>query len=47
LHRAIGVMFQPEHERQRNYVPTEMTKRYDAFIFLPETRVLKSLHASD
>ncbi|MBK1645762.1 hypothetical protein CKO25_14095 [Thiocapsa imhoffii] len=42
-HRAIGVVFDPEHERTRNYVPTRMTERYDAFIHLARTRALEPL----
>ncbi|WP_170164815.1 erythromycin esterase family protein [Thiocapsa rosea] len=36
-HRAIGVVFRPEHERTRNYVPTRMAERYDALIYLEAT----------
>jgi erythromycin esterase-like protein len=43
-HRAIGVVYNPEHERFGNYVPTIMPKRYDAFIFLDETTALHPIH---
>ncbi|TVR65109.1 MAG: erythromycin esterase family protein [Candidatus Competibacteraceae bacterium] len=43
-HRAIGVIFIPERERLSNYVPTRLTERYDAFVFLPRTRALDPLH---
>jgi erythromycin esterase len=43
-HRAIGVVYNPEHERMGNYVPTILPMRYDAFIFLDETRALHPLH---
>jgi len=43
-HRAIGVVYNPEHERFGNYVPTIMPKRYDAFIFLDETSALHPIH---
>jgi len=36
-HRAIGVVYNPEHERYGNYVPTSLARRYDAFIYLDET----------
>ena len=43
-HRAIGVIFIPERERLSNYVPTRLTERYDAFVFLPRTHALDPLH---
>jgi erythromycin esterase-like protein len=43
-HRAIGVVYNPEHERYGNYVPTIMPRRYDAFIYLDETTALHPLH---
>lgn len=43
-HRAIGVVFNPEYERLGNYVPTILPMRYDAFIFLNETKALHPLH---
>jgi erythromycin esterase len=43
-HRAIGVVYQPERERHGNYVPTIMNQRYDAFIFLDESRALHPLY---
>lgn len=43
-HRAIGVVYNPEHERFGNYVPTILPKRYDAFIFLDETTALHPIH---
>ncbi|SEA42534.1 erythromycin esterase family protein [Microbulbifer marinus] len=42
-HRAVGVVYDPEWERG-NYVPTELARRYDAFIHLEETRALHPLH---
>jgi erythromycin esterase-like protein len=42
-HRAIGVVYNPEHERFGNYVPSVMTQRYDAFIYLDKTRALHPL----
>lgn len=43
-HRAIGVVYNPEHERFGNYVPTILPKRYDAFIFIDETTALHPIH---
>ena len=43
--RAIGVVYQPRHEGRLNQVPTSLSERYDAFIFVDETRALHSLHA--
>ncbi len=43
-HRAIGVVYHPEYERFGNYVPTVLPRRYDAFLFLNETRALRPLH---
>ncbi len=44
-HRGIGVVYDPRQESRGNYVPTELSKRYDAFIFVDKTHALKSLHA--
>lgn len=41
-HRAIGVVYHPERERG-NYVPTMIPKRYDAFIYLDQTKALSPL----
>lgn len=41
-HRAIGVTYTPAYERY-NYVPTQIGKRYDAFIYLDKTNALKPL----
>jgi erythromycin esterase len=43
-HRAIGVVYNPEHERFGNYVPSLLPERYDAFIFLDETSALHPIH---
>lgn len=42
--RAIGVVYNPLAERWGNYVPTIVPKRYDAFMFIDETRALDPLH---
>ena len=43
-HRAIGVVYHPELEHHGNYVPTILPGRYDAFIYLDETRAVAPLH---
>ncbi|WP_400192842.1 erythromycin esterase family protein [Hymenobacter sp. B81] len=42
-HRAIGVVYRPERERLGNYVPTVVPERYDAFLYLDQTRALHPL----
>lgn len=42
-HRAIGVVYHPGRERG-NYVPTKLSSRYDAFLFLNKTNALHPLH---
>lgn len=43
-HRAIGVVYNPTHEKYGNYVPSVMSSRYDAFIYIDETNALNPLH---
>lgn len=43
-HRAIGVVYDPSYERWGNYVPTIMSRRYDAFMYIDETRAVDPLH---
>jgi erythromycin esterase-like protein len=43
-HRAIGVVYNPQHEQYGNYVPTILPLRYDAFIYLDKTKALHPLH---
>jgi erythromycin esterase len=43
-HRAIGVVYDPRMEQWGNYVPTILSHRYDALIFLDDTRALDPLH---
>jgi erythromycin esterase-like protein len=43
-HRAVGVVYNPEHEARGNYVPTELSRRYDHFVFIDQSTALKSLH---
>jgi erythromycin esterase len=42
-HRAIGVVYDPEREKFRNYVPSLISERYDALIFLDTTSALHPL----
>ena len=41
-HRAIGVVYHPSSERG-NYVPTKLSSRYDAFLYLDKTKALHPL----
>lgn len=43
-HRAIGVVYRPEREKYGNYVPSILNGRYDAFIYIDETKALHPLH---
>jgi erythromycin esterase-like protein len=43
-HRAIGVVYDPRREAYGNYVPSIIPLRYNAFIYLDETRALHPLH---
>ncbi len=43
-HRAIGVVYDPRSERFGNYVPTVLPYRYDALLYVDETRALRPLH---
>jgi erythromycin esterase len=42
-HRAIGVVYHPESERG-NYVPSQMTSRYDALLYFEKSKALHPLH---
>lgn len=42
-HRAVGVVYHPEREAYGNYVPTMISKRYDAFLFFDQTTALEPL----
>ncbi|MGE3611058.1 MAG: erythromycin esterase family protein [Bacteriovoracaceae bacterium] len=42
-HRAIGVVYHPEHELRGNYVPTAVAKRYDGLVFFNSTQALRPL----
>jgi erythromycin esterase len=43
-HRTVGVVYNPGYEQYGNYVPTILPMRYDAFIYLDETKALNPLH---
>jgi erythromycin esterase-like protein len=43
-HRAIGVVYDPRTEHWGNYVPTILPGRYDAFIYIDETKAVDALH---
>lgn len=45
-HRAIGVVYNADYEQYGNYVPTIVPLRYDAFIYLNQTKALHPLHVS-
>ncbi len=42
-HRAIGVVYQPNSDRNGNYVPTSLSQRYDGFVFVDQTHALTPL----
>jgi erythromycin esterase-like protein len=42
-HRAIGVVYDPTKDHSRNYVPSRIPERYDAFVFLDKTNALHPL----
>jgi erythromycin esterase-like protein len=46
-HRAIGVVYQPSLERYGNYVTTVLPGRYDALIYIDESKALHPLHMKD
>ncbi len=41
--RAIGVVYHPEYEHAGNYVPTALSLRYDALLYIDETQALRPL----
>ena len=42
-HRAVGVVYDPDHEGRSQYVPTSLVGRYDAFVYMDETTALHPL----
>ena len=43
-HRAIGVVYDPRDEKSGNYVPSIIPERYDAFLFIDETKAIHPLN---
>lgn len=43
-HRAIGVVYAPERERYGNYVTFVMPERYDAFLYIDQTKALHAMN---
>ena len=43
-HRAIGVVYHPASEKLSNYVPSILSSRYDALVYLDKTTALHPLH---
>ncbi|MBC2839514.1 erythromycin esterase family protein [Robiginitalea sp. SC105] len=43
-HRAIGVVYHPEHERIGNYVPSILPERYDAFIHIDRSEAVHPMY---
>lgn len=43
-HRAIGVVYDPYDRRGGSFVPTSLSRRYDAFIYLEKAQALHPLH---
>jgi erythromycin esterase len=39
-HRAVGVVYNPQWEQYGNYVQSQMANRYDAFVFIDESKAL-------
>ena len=42
-HRAIGVVYRPQYERYGNYVPTVLPRRYDAFLYIDQSKGVRPL----
>ncbi|MBY0123522.1 erythromycin esterase family protein [Bacillus sp. S/N-304-OC-R1] len=43
VHRAIGVVYSPLHEQYGNYVPSRMSERYDAFVYINSSNAVNPL----
>lgn len=41
--RAVGVVYEPAYDSAGNFVPTNLAKRYDSFIYIDETNSLHPL----
>lgn len=42
-HRAVGVVYDPHRERG-NYVSSDVSRRYDAFLYIDQTKALHPMH---
>lgn len=42
-HRAIGVVYNPMHEHLGNYVPSRISERYDAFVYINDTNAVRPI----
>jgi len=45
--RAIGVVYHPEYEAYRNYVPSNFAERYDAFLHIDKTQAIYPLRMQE
>nr|WP_309100985.1 erythromycin esterase family protein [Fredinandcohnia onubensis] len=45
-HRAIGVVYNPQYEHYGNYVPSVISERYDAFVFINNTKALTPIEVT-
>ncbi|HYW31634.1 MAG TPA: erythromycin esterase family protein [Gemmatimonas sp.] len=45
-HRAIGVVYDPAFERYGNWVPSIVPRRYDAFVYIEQSRALSLLSSA-
>ena len=41
--RAVGVVYEPKHERSVNYTQTDLPDRFDALLFIERTHALRPL----
>ncbi|TXC90462.1 erythromycin esterase family protein [Metabacillus litoralis] len=46
-HRAIGVVYNPQYEQYGNYVPSVMSDRYDAFVYINNSKSLQPLDVKE
>lgn len=38
------MVYNPKYEKYGNYVPTDLIRRYDAFLYIDKTHALHPLH---
>jgi erythromycin esterase len=43
-HRAIGVVYNPDEQQGGSFVPTALSRRYDAFLYFENSHALHPLH---